>query len=272
MNDGYFETWRGDVKPWECDVVEHFTVAYYYEKFEAANWRLLGELGANPASCRVVDAYTRYQSELRAGDLFHIESALISGGDNPVVAHKVFNTGTGEVCTTTEFTIEGATLTGPVAEWDGDAREDRGPAPAGVTFMAAGRDVVKPGDLDLTGKLGLAGYIHLFSGSAFHLFNAIGLTPSYLRENRIGYSTFEFKLDFHGGALPGTPINVDSCVAQIGSSSLRLMHRLSNAANGELLAELGQFGVHLDLDARRPSRVPDDIRTKVQTMLDGGTA
>ena len=31
---GYSETFRGDVAPWEVDATEHFTVAFYYEKFE----------------------------------------------------------------------------------------------------------------------------------------------------------------------------------------------------------------------------------------------
>ncbi len=31
-----FETVRGQVAAWECDMVEHFTVAYYYEKFSDA--------------------------------------------------------------------------------------------------------------------------------------------------------------------------------------------------------------------------------------------
>ncbi len=37
--NGYSETFRGDVSPWEVDSTEHFTVAYYYEKFEAATFR-----------------------------------------------------------------------------------------------------------------------------------------------------------------------------------------------------------------------------------------
>ena len=36
---GYVETFRGDVRPWEVDSTEHFTVAYYYEKFEAQEER-----------------------------------------------------------------------------------------------------------------------------------------------------------------------------------------------------------------------------------------
>ena len=55
---GYSETFRGDVTPWEVDATEHFTVAYYYEKFEAATWRFLRERGVDPAAARTIDALT----------------------------------------------------------------------------------------------------------------------------------------------------------------------------------------------------------------------
>ena len=28
------ETYRGTVPPWECDVTEHFTIAYYFDRLE----------------------------------------------------------------------------------------------------------------------------------------------------------------------------------------------------------------------------------------------
>ena len=32
----WLETYRGVVNPWECDVVQHFTIAYYFDRFAAA--------------------------------------------------------------------------------------------------------------------------------------------------------------------------------------------------------------------------------------------
>ena len=46
--EDFLETYRGDVSPWEVDSTEHFTVAYYYEKFEAATFRFLRHLGLDP--------------------------------------------------------------------------------------------------------------------------------------------------------------------------------------------------------------------------------
>lgn len=265
---GWTETFRSDVKAWEVDVVEHFTVAYYYEKFEAAAFRFLAQAGLDPRAARTVDCYTRYQSELRAGDLFRIETALIRAGDRPTLAHRMVDVETGTLCTTMEHTVEGVSLDGPlVEEWDGPAREERAPPADSARWVRASTDVVRPSDLDWSGRLGLGALIHLFSGSGFHALGAIGMTREYQRTNRIGLSTFEFllRIEAHPGA--GTPIHVESTLAHLGGSSVRLLHRMVDSLSGETIAELGQFGVHLDLDARRPSRIPDEIREKALAMM-----
>ena len=43
----------------------------------------------------------------------------------------------------------------------------------------------------------------------------------------------------------------------LGNSSIRVLHRMFNGRTGELVASLDQFGVHLDVDARRPTPIPD---------------
>jgi hypothetical protein len=42
---------------------------------------------------------------------------------------------------------------------------------------------------------------------------------------------------------------------------------MSDPRTGSELARLGQFGVQLDLDARRPAPLPDEIRTRAAPLL-----
>ena len=35
LMSNWIETYRGTVPPWECDVTEHFTIAYYFDRFPA---------------------------------------------------------------------------------------------------------------------------------------------------------------------------------------------------------------------------------------------
>jgi acyl-CoA thioesterase FadM len=266
---GYTETFRGDVHTWEVDSTEHFTVAYYYEKFEAATWRFLRQAGVDPAAARTTDAVTHYKAELRGRDIYRIETALIEAGDAPVIAHRVFNDQTGVLCTAMQQSLTGVSLSGPAVEWDGDAREDR-PVPGDdAGWVPALKDMARPTEADWAGKLSLPGYIHRFSTANSFIMAAFGMTPEYMTENRLGLSTFEFQLTFHGEAKPDDMIDVDSCIAQLGGSSLRLYHRMRNAETGADIAGLSQFGVQLDLDARRPSRIGDEIRARAEALLAG---
>jgi hypothetical protein len=64
------ETYRGAVPPWQCDVTEHFTVAYYFERLEEADANLADELGLGDLPRRT-DVSRRINArsgrELRAG-------------------------------------------------------------------------------------------------------------------------------------------------------------------------------------------------------------
>ena len=42
---------------------------------------------------------------------------------------------------------------------------------------------------------------------------------------------------------------------------------MRNAATGEELARLGQYGVQLDLDKRRPAPLNDEMRARAQKLV-----
>ena len=77
----WLETYRGVVNPWECDVVQHFTIAYYFDRFADATRNfidLVGEddsldAGVRHGPCR---GHATFQHELRAGAGFHILTAV----------------------------------------------------------------------------------------------------------------------------------------------------------------------------------------------------
>ena len=43
--EGWTETWRGIVSPWECDLTEHFTIAYYFDRLADAATMMADGLG-----------------------------------------------------------------------------------------------------------------------------------------------------------------------------------------------------------------------------------
>lgn len=263
----YTETFRGEVFAWEVDSTEHFTVAYYYQKFESATWRFLRTAGVDPALAQTTSALTHYKAELRQRDIYRIETGLIERGDTPTIGHKLYNATTGTLCTTMQQSLTGATLDGAPVIWDGDPREAR-PVPGdNAGWVRSSVDIARPDEANWAGHLGLSGYIHRFSTANSFAMAAIGMTPEYLTEARIGLSTFEFQLTFHEPARPGDMLDVETCIAHLGNTSMRFYHRMRNAETGADIAALSQFGVHLDLDQRRPAPIPDAQRERAQALL-----
>jgi acyl-CoA thioesterase FadM len=262
------ETYRGVVAAWECDAFAHLTIAYYFARLEDASVAALDELpGAGAA--RTDGLYVRLMKEFRAADLMHVTSAPIAlDGEVLTIGHKIFDSASGELTTTTEqrVTLAGLSskdrgaLAARLVAWDGPAREAR-PVPADDTgFVPSGQRVVQPWEIGNDGRLSWQHLIHHFSGAGLHACRAAGMTPKYLRDNRRGYSTFE--LDVAIDALPraGDRIAVRSGIMQVGKSSIRFLHRMVDARTGKHLASMGQFGVHFDLEARRPTPLPDALR------------
>jgi len=104
----WIDTYRGTVHRWEVDNVDHFTVAYYFERFEDATAALLHTLGLDRASlagtgraCVTLGCHVRYLRELRMGDILHVRSGVISADSNSLlVGHEVIDSGDGARCTT----------------------------------------------------------------------------------------------------------------------------------------------------------------------------
>jgi acyl-CoA thioesterase FadM len=292
------ETYRGTVYRWEVDHVDHFTVAYYFQRFEDATATMLAALGVEgsgsgadlrawlPADCRV-----RYLKELRVADILHVRSGVLGVDDGAiVVGHQVFNSGSGDLCTTVEFKVllpgddgrpapldsrvrraaeayrvpwDGPTPDGQVSAPDDPAAEDA----AGPAFVDSARDTLKPWEVNAAGRAALPAYIHRFSAANSHALAAFGMTPAYMREVRRAFSTFEFRLQFGAPLGVGDLVRVRSAVAHVGNSSLRLVHRMTGGSGGAMAAVLEQSGVHLDVDARRPAPLPPLLRDRARAML-----
>src|SRR5262245_56501963 len=104
----WLETYRGTVFQWEVDNVGHFTVAYYFARFEDATVALLDAIGLGARAlasaglgCRVERCDVRYLRELRVADLLHIRSAVIGvDQDGIALVHEVYDSADGTLVTT----------------------------------------------------------------------------------------------------------------------------------------------------------------------------
>jgi acyl-CoA thioesterase FadM len=276
----WIETYRGAVPPWQCDVTEHFTIAYYFDRVEEAEANLadalnLGGLPRRADLHRRIDA--RFARELRAGASFHVESAALAVDDGLRLGHRFIDSANGEVVTwfdqhwdlsATPLTQQQRAAIGArLAEWNGPVAETRPEPLATDRFIPTARGRVKTGDVDAAGHFALGAIVHRFSNASGQLGAAIGMDADVMQQQRRGFSTFELSLRMSGALPLDAPYVVETGIGHIGNSSLRMIHRMTDARSGAEIARLSQFGVNLDLDARRPARWPEDIRRRAEALV-----
>ena len=130
-------------------------------------------------------------------------------------------------------------------------------------------DMLNPTSIpvDVSGGSALTHYIHRFSAANAHATAVFGLTPAFFRDEHRGFSTFEFQLAVDGTPRSGDLVLVKSAPLHVGNTSMRLFHQMLDARTGTRLATLDQLGVLLDLDARRPSPLPDWMKERARAAL-----
>ena len=264
------ETYRGVVKAWECDTFAHFTIAFYFDRLADCSAAMLASLGATAWQTDAL--VVRYLRELRGGDGLHADSAVLrSTAGELVLAHKILNSVTGEVCSLVEQHLVPGPGAAPIAArpapegWEAATPTD-GTAPR--AFVPTGRDLVKPEDVDDTGALTWAAYVHRFSGCGPHLLPRIGVTPQYLRDNKQGFSTFETRLTLLGPRpRVGDLVQLRSGVLKMGKSSIAVVHQMLDTRSGAVIASLHQAGVQLDMVARKSNPWPDAVKQAADALL-----
>jgi acyl-CoA thioesterase FadM len=266
------------VAPWECDTTEHFTIAYYLDRLDqaaAALAELIGLADRLRAGIFPRRLALRFTRELRAGAGFHIESAPLALDPELSFGHRFVDSASGEVVTWIEDAWGGVAPAAAernavgrrLAEWDGPTIERR-PEPRSLDgAIATARGRVRPTDLDEFGRFSLAAFVHRFTDALFQTCAAIGMTGDYMKAERRGFSTFELMLSIADAPRLGKAWLVETGIAHLGGSSLRLVHRMRDPENGAELARLGQFGVQLDLDTRRPALLPPATRAAAARLL-----
>jgi acyl-CoA thioesterase FadM len=281
----WIETYRGAVPPWQCDVTEHFTIAYYFDRLEEAEANLADALGLEDLPRRADlsrRTNARFARELREGAGFHVESAALGVADHDSgtalrLGHRFVDSANGEVVTwfdahwdvsTVSLTShQRDTIAARLAAWNGPETETRPEPISTASFIPTARGRVKHGDLNAAGQFALGAIVHRFSNASGQLGASIGMNADFMQQQRRGFSTFELVLRMSGALPLDAPYLVETGIGHLGSSSLRMIHRMTDTRTGAEIARLSQFGVNLDLDARRPARWPDDIRDRAAALV-----
>ena len=282
----WIETYRGTVYRWELDTVDHFTVAYYFQRFADASLGLLERLELGPAymagtgrglsrwraTCatrelRAGDSSTREWRHRRGFDEYrHRPRVLRYGQRGSVRDRRGANAahGLGRV----PVALSPAQRPGPApTRWAGTARRGNGVPARRATRVRGGWAGVCQARRDRRVRTERHAPLRspLLGGQRSRL-RGLGMTPAYQRELAAGFLHLRVPAAFPGRLRAGDPALVRGGLLHVGTSSLRVFHRMSNPRTGESVATFDQLGVHLDMDARRPAPLPDALRERARAL------
>ena len=132
-------------------------------------------------------------------------------------------------------------------------------------MLEAYRGVVYPLHLDHMDHMNVQYYVEQYG--VWHVFAAIGLTPTYMREQNRGMAAVEMNIRYLAELHAGDLIAVRAGIVKVGEKSLHVVQRMRNAETGETAAEWRAVAVHLDRKARRGIPFPSEVAERARAMI-----
>jgi acyl-CoA thioester hydrolase len=129
------------------------------------------------------------------------------------------------------------------------------------------RGTVYPWHCDHVGHMNVMWYVGKFDEATWHFFNAIGLTPTYLRTDSRGMAAVDQHISYIHELLAGDIVTVRTTLLEFKEKSLRFTHEMVLDETNEVVARTTLKGVHMDTVARKSCAFPEAIAAKARTML-----
>ena len=129
------------------------------------------------------------------------------------------------------------------------------------------RGTVYPWHCDHVGHMNVMWYVGKFDEATWHFFNALGLTPTYLRTDSRGMAAVDQHISYIHELLAGDVVTVRTTLLEFKEKSLRFIHEMVLDETNEVVARTTLKGVHMDTVARKSCAFPEAIAAKARTML-----
>lgn len=120
--------------------------------------------------------------------------------------------------------------------------------------------------IDVNGHMNVAYYVLAFDHATDIFFDYIGLDDDY--RNKTGGSTFavESYVTYQREVMLGDPLRVTTQLIAYDSKRLHFFHRMYHATEGYLAATSEWLNLHIDLNVRRVSPMPEGIQERLAAI------
>ena len=134
-------------------------------------------------------------------------------------------------------------------------------------FVETYRATVAPSDCDHLGHMNVQHYFAAVSDGMFAIMVRLGLGAQEILRRKISFAVVRAETDFHHELRPGDVMALESTVLTLGEKSATFHHRLKNVATGTIAMSTEFKCVLLDLEKRKASSIPDDIRAAATQLM-----
>lgn len=135
--------------------------------------------------------------------------------------------------------------------------------------MLTYRGTVYPWHCDHVGHMNVMWYVGKFDEATWQLFNAIGLTPNFLRNEQRGMAAVDQQISYMQELHAGDVVTVTTQILEIKEKSIQFVHEMRNNETNELAARTVLKAVHLDTQLRKSCPFPAEITERVAALIAG---
>jgi len=132
------------------------------------------------------------------------------------------------------------------------------------------RGAVYPWHCDHVGHMNVMWYVGKFDEATWNLFNAMGLSPSYLRTAKRGMAAVDQQISYLQEVHAGAVVSVRSTLLELKEKSVRFTHEMSDDETGQVVARTTLKAVHLDAVVRKSCAFDAAVVEKAGALLTPG--
>lgn len=129
------------------------------------------------------------------------------------------------------------------------------------------RGVIYPWHCDHIGHMNVMWYIGKFDEATWHFLAEVGITPTYMREEKRGMAAVRQEIRYRRELHAGDIITVRSGLLEVTDKAMRFFHEMRNDETAEIAAAVISTGVHIDGVTRTACPFPPEIKARGEKMI-----
>jgi acyl-CoA thioester hydrolase len=126
---------------------------------------------------------------------------------------------------------------------------------------------VLPEWIDYNGHMNVVYYVLAFDRSVDAFMELIGISPAYIEQRGTSTFTLEMHVNFIQELRLGDPLQINCQLLDFDTKRVHYFLRMHHAESGHLAAVSEQIMAHVDLETRRSSAFPDDVRLVLTGLM-----